>query len=94
MEILNEINNGSPTTSSKIYEHLTNNLGTEFDILMKIDYQEIEKKGNPLLKEAIRKVRNREVFVDPGFDGVFGKVKIFKENNEKGTSNQQQPTLF
>lgn len=81
LEILLEINNNSPTKSLAIYENLTSSLGTEFDILMRKPYGEIQKVAGDRLEQAIRIVRERRAFVDPGFDGVFGKVKIFSEEN-------------
>ena len=93
LEILLELNAHSQTKAQREYERLTNNLGTEFDILLSKDYNEIEKIGGEKLRQAIEIVRERKVFVDPGYDGVFGKVKIFKEENKIREQITQQ-TLF
>ncbi len=89
MEILLEINNGSPTKAQNEYENLTSNWATEFEILLKKPYEEIEKQGGEKLMIAIKTVRERKVFVDPGYDGVFGKVKIFKETPKESPASQQ-----
>ena len=101
LEILAEINNGSPTKAIREYERLVPSFATEFDLMLKKTYEEIEKAGGAKLRQAIEIVRSRQVFVDPGYDGVFGQVKIFKENAEKPTANESvanktesQPTLF
>jgi len=93
MEILLEINNGSPTKAQNDYENLTSNWATEFDILLKKPYEEIEKQGGEKLMTAIKTVRERKVFVDPGYDGVFGKVKIFNEKTKLEVPASQQ-SLF
>ncbi len=97
LEILTELNEGSPTMALRAYEDLTSTFGTEFDILMKKSYEEIETRSGSKFKQAIEIVRNRKVFVDPGYDGVFGVVKIF--NGDEKTSQQthveeKQQTLF
>ena len=89
LEILLELNNHSQIKAQRDYERLTNLLGTEFDILLQKDYDEIEKIGGEKLRQAIKIVRDRKVSVDPGYDGVFGKVKIFKEEDEKKQTAQQ-----
>ncbi len=95
LEILLETNNNSPTKAAGEYEKLTSLLGTEFDILLKKSYEEIEKVSGKKLADAIKIVRERKVYVDPGFDGVFGKVKNFKEDaEEKKTEEQKQMGLF
>lgn len=94
LEILLETNNNSPTKSLAAYESLTTSLGTEFDILMKKDYEQIKRVGGERLEQAIRIVRERNAFVDPGFDGVFGKVKIFPETHgEEGTTQKKESQL-
>ncbi len=65
---------------------------------MKKTYEEIEKMGGSKLRQAIEFLRERKVFVDPGYDGVFGKVKIFNGrqldiNEQKKTSADQKKQL-
>jgi len=96
MEVLKEIHN-SPTKAEKEYQQLTDNFAPEFDILMRKKYDEIEKFAGKKLKEAIQIIRERKVFIDPGYDGVFGVVKIFKNKEQKDEENQskkQQLNLF
>lgn len=99
MEVLLETNNNSPTKAAVEYEKLVTTFAPEFDIVLRKSYDEIEKFGGQKLRSAIEIIRNRQVFVDPGFDGVFGKVKIFSENNDSGGTNklkseENQPSLF
>jgi len=94
LEVLLELNDHSATKSQKEYERLTTDLGTEFDILLRKDYEEIEKAEGEKLRQTIEIVRERRVFVDPGYDGVFGKVKIFKDENEEVKKEESQQTLF
>src|SRR3990167_7974038 len=92
LEILLELNDNSPTKALRQYEILTNTFSTEFKILTKEPYEKIKQFGGEILEKAIKKVRERNVFVDPGYDGVFGQVKIFHEKEEKTQENQ--PVLF
>lgn len=99
LEILNEVYQ-SPTRANREYEKITEQI-PEFDFLLRTSIKDIETFGGEILAEAIKRVRNREVIVDPGFDGVFGQVKIFNKDNEKnqGPLNEKkeipgQPTLF
>lgn len=75
------------------YLKLLHSLGNEFRILMESPLPDIEKAGTSSLAEAISKMRSRKVHISPGFDGEYGKIKIFEEvkmNKEiKG-----QETLF
>lgn len=88
LEILLEISNNSPTKAQNEYERLIC-WATEFEILLRKSYPEIEKQGGEKLMTAIKTVRERKVFVDPGYDGVFGKVKIFQETPKESPTSQQ-----
>lgn len=41
--------------------------------------EDIGKAGNPQIAEAISRMRKGEVHIAPGFDGEYGKIKIFEE---------------
>jgi uncharacterized protein (TIGR00375 family) len=71
------------------YLKLLGSLGNEFRILMESPPSDIEKAGSPSLSEAISKMRSGKVHIAPGFDGEYGKVKIFEETDrEKITGGQ------
>ena len=59
------------------YMKLLEGLGNEFEILMNTPLNKISEAGLPLLMEAISKMRNGDIYIAPGYDGEFGKVKIF-----------------
>ena len=73
----------------------------EFKILLEKSFDEIEKAGGNKLRQAIEIIRNRKVFVDPGYDGVFGIVKVFASKKreikpiiDETKIDKKQPTLF
>ncbi|OGW57200.1 MAG: DNA helicase UvrD [Nitrospirae bacterium RBG_16_43_8] len=70
------------------YLKLLENLGNEFKILMDCTTEEIESAGSPQLAEAISRVRKGRVNIAPGFDGEYGKVKIFEEVERKKPKGQ------
>jgi PHP family Zn ribbon phosphoesterase len=62
------------------YMKLLEAIGNEFTNLMDAPLDEIEKASSPHLREAISKVRSGEVSIVPGFDGEYGKIKIFERS--------------
>lgn len=83
----------SQKKASILYDILTTNLATEFDILTKIPIDLIAKYAGENVAYAIDLMRKRNVDIDPGFDGVFGKVTIPKKAYEKNNIQEQQ-SLF
>jgi len=79
-EVVCEIEKVKSQNSQKAknaYFNLINNLGDEFEILRNTPLNKIEKVAGQEYKNAISKIRNQDVFVEAGYDGVFGKVKVF-----------------
>ncbi len=58
-------------------------LGKELDVLMNIPLDEIRKKSSPTLAEAIRRMRNREIYIQEGYDGEYGVIQVFKPGEAK-----------
>jgi uncharacterized protein (TIGR00375 family) len=83
---------GTKTVESH-YLKLLRNLGNEFKILMESPLADIEKTGPPSLSEAISKMRSGKVHISPGFDGEYGKIKIFEEA-KKNKEIKGRKTLF
>ena len=84
-EILSEIN-GTGVKSKKVvaeYNRAIQKLGKELEILLDIPIEEIESKSSKVLAEAIRRMRNREIIIQEGYDGEYGVVKVFRPGEVK-----------
>ncbi len=73
------------------YELLVNNFGSEFMVLLETPVEEIKKFLGERVAEAIAKVRSGDIHIEPGYDGVFGKVKIWPDTS--GQESRQNPSL-
>ena len=74
------------------YQKLIQRLGSEFKILLDSSLPDIERVASPIIREAIARVRQGNVHITPGFDGEFGKIKIFEGAERKQIKGQA--TLF
>lgn len=59
------------------YTRLLQELGNELTIITTIPLKDIGRAGSPRLAEAVSCMRKGDVNIKPGFDGEYGKVKIF-----------------
>ncbi len=64
------------------YKNLIDNLGNEFKILLETDYESLNKVTLPNIVEGIKRVREGQIEVIPGFDGQYGQIKIFKDDEK------------
>ncbi len=72
------------------YHRLLEKLGSEFDLLRKVPLTAIEKHGPPLLAEGISRMRSNQVHVAPGYDGEFGKISLFDEEERSQLLGQRR----
>jgi uncharacterized protein (TIGR00375 family) len=67
----------------KRYNELIDRIGPEFNVLLEATEKELEQAGSSEIAQAIIKVRQGKVFRQPGYDGVFGKIKTSPLNQSK-----------
>lgn len=72
----------------EMYEQLIREVGNEFHVLLDAPVADIARVTNDRLGEAIRRMRASDMHITPGYDGVYGKVKIFDENDMSFKSKQ------
>jgi DNA helicase-2/ATP-dependent DNA helicase PcrA len=80
----------------KIYKDLILNFGNELNVLLNAPLQEIKLASNELIAEGVKRMREGKLYIFPGYDGEYGKVYIFEENERKNFSSSavKQKTLF
>ena len=110
-EVVAEVKNVGPNTKTvrKVVHTLLNRLGNELAILRDIPLPDIEKVSGSLVAEAVRRMRTGELYIAGGYDGEFGTIHIFSdeeraqfdtlqfsfaENFKKPRRQPEQATLF
>lgn len=76
------------------YKNLIKGLGSEFKVLLSATKGEIASLSMPEIAEAIERVRQGKVSIKPGYDGEFGEISVFGENEERPKTRGGQDTLF
>lgn len=67
----------------KEYEKLIKTFGSEFTILQDILIKEIAAVSKPEIAEGVKRMRQGKLTIKPGYDGEFGVIKIFDEEDRK-----------
>lgn len=73
------------------YEELIKKFGNELNVLLYVAEGDLKKGTLPEIAEGVRRNRAGEVEIIPGYDGVYGQVKLFSDKERKG---YQQEKLF
>ncbi|MEK7165264.1 MAG: endonuclease Q family protein [Patescibacteria group bacterium] len=78
------------------YDKLVTHFGGEFNVLVKVGEEEIAGVSGSSLSDAIGKVRNGNITIIPGYDGVFGTVQIESKVAETviDQKEKEQMSLF
>ena len=80
---------GSGTKAvERLYGELIGALGNEFKILLDVPVGEIGLASSGRLADAINLMRQGKVHIDPGYDGRYGKIRIFEEVERAGIKGQ------
>jgi len=91
--IANALGQGTGTKRvDKEYQNLIKEFGKEFEVLLNISEEDLKRVTLAEIAEGIIRVRQGKVDLEPGYDGVYGKIKIFSQDEQKKLSKQN--TLF
>ncbi|HEV7454765.1 MAG TPA: endonuclease Q family protein [Candidatus Saccharimonadales bacterium] len=95
-EIVAELHGTKSTAGNAVqaeYFNILNRLGDEFSVLRNVPIAAIEAAGFPALATAIERLRAGNVVRDPGYDGIYGTIKVFKDAAERQASTNQTSLL-
>jgi PHP family Zn ribbon phosphoesterase len=67
--------------------------GTEFEILLRASEENLKKNLPPKVAEGVMRVRKGKVNIKAGYDGEYGIISIFGDD-ERENKNEQQLSLF
>lgn len=73
-----------------IFENLCEVFISEIEVLLKIPIEQIEKVSGPKVADGIAKVRGGDIVIEPGYDGEYGKVKIWAEGKDVAEDVDEQ----
>ncbi|WP_308767449.1 hypothetical protein [Candidatus Hakubella thermalkaliphila] len=82
-------------TVETYYQRLIARFGSEFEVLLNTPIDEI-KDVDPQIGEGVDRVRKGQLHIEPGYDGVFGKIRIFgqEERIPEGPTDGEQLSLL
>lgn len=89
-EVISEIQKQSSSSRGvqQSYFNLIKSIGPEFYLLLNANLEEISESGGELLAEAIKRLRNGNVILEDGYDGDFGRVRVFTDEELGGFSGK------
>jgi len=70
------------------YNKLINH-DNEFNLLLETGFNNLINIVDKNIAQGIIRARNGEVNIEPGYDGVFGKIKLFSEQEKKNKARQE-----
>ena len=73
-----------------MYEKMIAGIADEFTILLDVPIDVIKASSTPAIAEAVRRMRAGEMNIRPGYDGVYGQVKIFGDDEDRPVAQQKK----
>lgn len=77
----------------EVYDAMIKEIGDEFSILLKIPIDKMKEFSIPEIAIGIQRVREGKIHIEPGYDGEYGVVSVFKKD-ERISAKSKQKALF
>jgi len=77
------VKNKNSKNVMKEYDELIKKGKNEFNILLNLSAEELKTIASPMTAEGILRVRAGQVNIKPGYDGLYGQVKVFTDKERK-----------
>ncbi len=84
--VIGEVNPASSRVWD-VYNMLTGKFGSEYSVMLDAAPHDLTVAAGADLAQAILKVRDDEVYVQPGYDGVYGKIDFTRAPARKNHSS-------
>lgn len=89
---------GTMVGSEKVkimFDNVCDKFGSELEVLLKTPISDISSSFGKKLGEGVEKVRKGDIAISPGFDGEYGRVKIWVGNGseQKGKTEEEKTQL-
>lgn len=75
------------------YEKIISNVASEFEVLLNSKKEDLHKHAVPEVIEVIMRVREGKMHLLAGYDGEFGTVKVFDDQDRKTIIKKQDKLL-
>ncbi|MBI2442649.1 MAG: DNA helicase UvrD [Candidatus Levybacteria bacterium] len=79
--------------TKNIFQKLIDECGTEIDVLLKTPIENVARSSGERVADGVQRVRHGNIVIDPGYDGEYGKIEIWKDGEEKENDATPQLTL-
>lgn len=76
------------------YRSVLSRFSTEFEVLAKVPEGDLRGALSSKIAEGIMRVRKGKIYVKPGFDGEYGKVNVFSEDEKTSGGVEEQLSFF
>jgi len=86
----------STVASQKVramFDGLCEEFSSEIEVLLKTPIDLIENRVGKKIAEGIEKVRKGTIVIDPGYDGEYGKVKIWNHDGSRIENKQEDEKM-